>query len=111
MRPPESGCMLLLAIPFGLVIGLIVGAVGGGGAILALPVLIYVLGEPVGPASTAALVVVSVAAAVGAGALARHARVCGQLALTFALPAAGGSLAGTLGSRAVGARALVLAFV
>ena len=37
--------MLLLAIPFGLAIGLIVGAVGGGGAILALPVLVYVLGE------------------------------------------------------------------
>ena len=49
--------MLLLAIPFGLAIGLIVGAVGGGGAILALPVLVYVLGEGVGPASTASLIV------------------------------------------------------
>ena len=41
--------MLLLAIPFGLAIGLIVGAVGGGGAILALPVLVYVLGKASGP--------------------------------------------------------------
>ena len=47
-----------LAIVLGLAIGMIVGAVGGGGAILALPVLVYVLGEPVGPASTATLVVV-----------------------------------------------------
>jgi uncharacterized membrane protein YfcA len=100
-----------LAILLGLAIGVIVGAVGGGGAILALPVLIYVLGEPVGPAATAALVVVAVAAAIGAGSLARHGRVCWRLALTFSAPAAAGSLLGTLASRAVGGRALVLAFV
>lgn len=103
--------MTALAIVLGLAIGLIVGAVGGGGAILALPVLIYVLGEPVGPASTASLVVVSVAAAIGAGSLARHGRVCWNLALTFAAPAAAGSLLGTFASRNVGAAALVLAFV
>jgi len=100
-----------LAIVLGLAIGTIVGAVGGGGAILALPVLIYVLGEPVGPASTASLVVVSVAAAMGAGSLARHGRVCWRLAFTFAAPAAAGSLLGTLASNNVGADALVLAFV
>ena len=103
--------MTALAILLGLAIGLIVGAIGGGGAILALPVLIYVLGEPVGPASTASLVVVSVAAAIGAGSLARHGRVCWRLALTFAVPAALGSLLGTFASRNVSAAALVLAFV
>jgi uncharacterized membrane protein YfcA len=103
--------MTALAIAFGLAIGVIVGAVGGGGAILALPVLIYVLGEPVGPASTASLVVVALAAAIGAGSLARHGRVCWRLAFTFALPAAAGSLLGTLASAEVGGRALVLALV
>ncbi|HET6549301.1 MAG TPA: sulfite exporter TauE/SafE family protein [Solirubrobacter sp.] len=100
-----------LAIVLGLAIGVIVGAVGGGGAILALPVLVYVLGEPVGPASTASLVVVSVAAAIGAGSLARHGRVCLRLALTFAAPAAVGSLLGTLASHAVEGETIVLAFV
>jgi hypothetical protein len=100
-----------IAILLGLAIGMVVGTVGGGGAILALPVLIYVLDEPVGPASTASLVVVSLAAAVGAGSLARHGRVCWRLAFTFAAPAAAGSLLGTFASRAVGASALVLAFV
>jgi len=100
-----------LAIVLGLAIGMVVGAVGGGGAILALPVLIYVLDEPVGPASTASLVVVSLAAAIGAGSLARHGRVCWRLAFTFAVPAAIGSLLGTLASRAVGGSALILAFV
>ena len=41
---------IILAVPCGLAIGAIVGAVGGGGAILALPVLVFVLGEGVGPA-------------------------------------------------------------
>ena len=103
--------MLLLAVPFGLVIGLIVGAVGGGGAILALPVLVYVLGEGVGPASTASLIVIAVAAAAGAGALARHGRICWRLALLFSAPAAIGSSLGTLGNTAVGSRLLILTFV
>ena len=79
--------MTLLAIPFGLAIGLVVGTVGGGGAILALPV-VYILDEPVNPASTASLIVVALAAAVGAGAQARDHHVCLRLAITFSIPAA-----------------------
>jgi uncharacterized membrane protein YfcA len=103
--------VLLLAIPLGLAIGLVVGAVGGGGAILALPVLVYVLGEGVGPASTASLIVVAVAAAVGAGALARRGQVCRRIAAAFAVPAAAASLLGAIANAEVDARALVLAFV
>ena len=101
----------LLAVPLGIVIGLIVGAVGGGGAILALPVLVYILGEGVGPASTASLIVVAIAAAIGAGALAFRGQVCWRMALTFSAPAAAGSLIGTLGNTVVDGRVLILAFV
>jgi uncharacterized protein len=100
-----------LALGFGLLIGIVVGTVGGGGAILALPVLVYVLGEPVGPASTASLIVVAVAAAVGAGWRLRDGQVCWRIARGFAVPAAAGSVAGTVASGAVSGRALVLAFV
>jgi uncharacterized membrane protein YfcA len=103
--------VVLVAIPMGLAIGFIVGAIGGGGAILGLPVLVYVLGEPVGPASTASLIVVAVAAGVGAGALALRGHVCWRIALTFTAPAAAGSLVGTFANNAVSARALILAFV
>ena len=103
--------MLVTAAALGLVIGLIVGSVGGGGAILALPVLVYVLGEPVGPAATASLIVVAIAAAVGAGSLARSGQVCWRIALAFALPAAAGALLGTLAGTTVGAALLVLLFV
>ena len=102
---------MLLALPFGIAIGFVVGAVGGGGAILALPVLVYVLGEPVGPASTASLIVVALAAAVGAGALARNGHVCRRLALTFSAPAAAGAYVGAIGNKHVSGTALILAFV
>ena len=95
----------------GIVIGMIVGGVGGGGAILALPVLVYVLGEAVGPATTASLIVVAIAAAVGAGALALRGHVCQRIALTFTAPAAAAALLGTVASRAISPQALILAFV
>lgn len=102
---------LLLAIPFGLAIGATVGTVGGGGAILALPVLVYVLGEGVSPASTASLIVVALGASFGAGSQAREGRLCWQVALAFSLPAAIGAYAGTIANEAIDPRALVLAFV
>ena len=102
---------VLLAIPLGIVIGMTVGTVGGGGAILALPALVYVLGEEVGPASTVSLIVVAIAAGVGGGALAVRGHVCGRVAVAFSLPAAAGSLLGAVANNAVSARALIVAFV
>lgn len=102
---------LLLAIPFGLLIGAVVGTVGGGGAILALPVLVYVLDQGVSPASTASLIVVALAASLGAGVQAASGHLCWRVALSFALPAALGAYVGTLANEAVAPRALMLAFV
>lgn len=103
--------MILLAIPFGVLIGLVVGTIGGGGAILALPVLVYVLDEGVSPASTAALIVVALGASVAAGAQARHGQLCVRVAIAFSVPAAAGAYFGTLGNAAVAPRALILGFV
>lgn len=103
--------MTLLAVPFGILIGLVVGTVGGGGAILALPVLVYVLGESVNPASTASLIVVALAASVGAGARMRGGNVCLRLAIAFSVPAAAGSLAGTVLGTQVSPELLILSFV
>jgi uncharacterized membrane protein YfcA len=103
--------VLVTAAALGFVIGLVVGSVGGGGAILALPVLVYVLGEPVGPAATGSLIVVAIAAAVGAGSLAGSGQVCWRIALAFAVPAAAGALLGTLSGKAVSPALLVLLFV
>lgn len=40
------------AIAFGLVIGVAVGMLGGDGSVLAVPVLVYVLGQSVHEATT-----------------------------------------------------------
>ncbi len=103
--------MIALALLFGLLIGAIMGSVGGGGAILALPVLVYVLGEEVGPASTASLIVIAVAAAVGASARSREGQACWRIARVFAVPAAIGAFAGALANGAISPRALILSFV
>jgi uncharacterized protein len=102
---------MLLAVPFGLAIGAVVGTVGGGGAILALPVLVYVLDEGVSPASTASLIIVALAASAGAWAQAREGSLCWKVALAFSVPAALGAYLGTLANAEVDPRTLVLAFV
>ena len=103
--------MLLAAIPLGLLIGLVVGTVGGGGAILALPILVYVLGEGVGPASTASLIVVALAAGLGGGSLALRGHVCWRIAAAFSAPAIATSVAGTAAGSAVEPKTLILSFV
>jgi uncharacterized protein len=103
--------LLAVAAVLGLAIGLVVGSVGGGGAILALPVFVYVLDEPVGPASTGSLIIVAIAAGVGAGSLAAQGQVCWRLAASFAGPSALGALLGTAAATVASPKLLVLLFV
>ncbi|UTI66857.1 TSUP family transporter [Paraconexibacter antarcticus] len=58
--------MVVEAVALGLVIGVVVGMLGGGGAILTVPVLVYVLGQDVHEATTTSLLVVAAAAGMGA---------------------------------------------
>ncbi|MFF5488570.1 sulfite exporter TauE/SafE family protein [Streptomyces virginiae] len=61
---------LILALAAGAVIGLALGALGGGGSVLAVPALIYLLGFTPAAATTASLIIV---AATSATALYAHA--------------------------------------
>lgn len=101
---------ILIALPFGLLIGLAVGMVGGGGAVLAVPVLVYVVGLDVHEATTTSLAVVAAAAASGALGQARRGTVCWSSAAWFAGSAAAGSIAGSVANRAVGGDVLLLVF-
>ena len=56
----------LLASPLGFLIGVSLGALGGGGSILAVPVLVFVAGQTPSAATTTSLVVVGVASLIGA---------------------------------------------
>ncbi len=100
----------LLAVPLGLVIGLAVGMLGGGGSIIAVPVLVYGFGQDVLAATTGSLVVVGLTAAAGALGHHRAGRVRWADGLLFGLLGAGGAYVGTLGSATVPAPVLLAAF-
>jgi uncharacterized protein len=101
---------VLIALPFGLAIGISLGLVGGGGSILAVPVLVYVLGEPVREATTASLLVVGAVALVGALDHAREGRVRWRTALGFGAAATAGALLGTALNRVAPPDAILFLF-
>jgi uncharacterized membrane protein YfcA len=100
----------LLALPFGIAIGLSLGLVGGGGSILAVPVLVYVLGEGVREATTASLLIVGVTALAGALDHARAGRVRVGTAVAFGTAGALGSLVGTLFNHLASPHAILALF-
>jgi uncharacterized membrane protein YfcA len=83
---------------------------GGGGSVLAVPVLVYVLGQSVNEATTASLVIVTAGALAGGLAHAREGRVCWRHATAFTAAALPGVVVGTALGDAVGAAALIAAF-
>jgi uncharacterized membrane protein YfcA len=101
---------VLLAILFGVAIGLAVGTLGGGGSVLAVPVLVYVLGEDLPDATTAGLAVVGAGALAGAARHALAGRVCWRHAVSFTVAALPGIAVGTLAGEAVPDEVLLTAF-
>ncbi|MEW2402378.1 sulfite exporter TauE/SafE family protein [Streptomyces sp. NPDC046862] len=77
--------MTVLALSAGGVIGLTLGALGGGGSVLAVPALIYLLGFTPVTATTASLVIVTVTSATGLAAHAREGNVHWRTGSLFAL--------------------------
>ena len=102
--------MALVAMPVGLLVGLSIGGLGGGGSVLAVPLLVYLLGQDVPTATTTSLVIVSAAALAGGLRHARAGCVCWRHAAWLAGAAVPGIVAGTAAGEALGARALLGAF-
>ncbi len=75
---------LVLALVAGAVVGLSLGALGGGGSVLAVPALIYLLGFSPQQATTAGLVIVVVTSATALFAHARAGAVRWRLGVLFA---------------------------
>ncbi|KPC78580.1 MULTISPECIES: sulfite exporter TauE/SafE family protein [Streptomyces] len=90
---------LILALVAGAVIGLALGALGGGGSVLAVPALIYLLGFSPASATTASLIIVT---ATSATALYAHARDGSVAWKTGALFAAAGIVPAFLAGAAAG---------
>ncbi len=102
--------MVAIAVVAGAVIGLSMGALGGGGSILAVPVLVYALYLDPQEATTASLIIVGVTAIVAAISHARAGRVDWRAALVFGALGIPASVGGSLLNRAVDPQLLLLAF-
>jgi hypothetical protein len=99
-----------LVVPVGLVIGLSLGALGGGGSILTVPALVYLLGQDAHGATTASLVIVGVTAVAGVTAHARAHRVRFGDGLMFGALGVAGSVLGSRLSAGIGSFVLLSAF-
>lgn len=91
----------LLALLSGGLVGLLLGATGGGGSLVAIPLLVYVVGISVQKASAMSLIVVGYSALFGAWQESRQKRVHVPAALVFSLTGMLGAWIGAHGHQLV----------
>ena len=101
---------MLIAIPLGIAIGLSLGALGGGGSILTVPALVYVLGQDARTATTSSLVIVGLTSLLALVPHARAKRVRFSQGLLFGVLGTAGSFAGSALSTSVSPTMLLTAF-
>jgi uncharacterized membrane protein YfcA len=101
---------LAAALALGLVIGISLGALGGGGSILTVPVLVFLLGLTAQEATTGSLVIVGATAAIAAASHSRAGNTRWGTGLVLGLVGVPASLLGTAANRAVDPAVLLLAF-
>src|SRR6516225_9610307 len=87
--------MLSIAVAAGLLIGVLLGALGGGGSILTVPVLVYLLHQEPHAATAGSLLIVGITAAAGTIAHWRTGRVRLAPGIAFGVLGVAGSYAGT----------------
>jgi uncharacterized membrane protein YfcA len=100
----------LLASPLGFLIGLSLGALGGGGSILAVPALVYGAGQDPKAATATSLLLVGVASVVGMQSHRRAGRVRMSTGVIFGLVGVGGSALGTILNRHIDPDLLLVGF-
>ena len=115
MRPPQQygvdvNLRAVLASPLGFLIGVSLGALGGGGSILAVPALVYGAGQSPRAATTTSLFLVGVASLVGIAPHWRAGRVRVGTGVVFGLTGIGGSLAGSALNQRIDPNVLLLGF-
>ncbi len=100
----------LIFAPLGAVVGLAMGAVGGGGSLIAIPILVYLVDQEPRAAQGTALVIVIAAAAVAAVSYLSADAVRWRAGIAFGLAAGVSAFAGSLLSRELNPDVLLLAF-
>lgn len=101
---------LLLAVAAGALIGLSLGALGGGGSIFAVPVLVYLLDQSATQATTGSLVVVGATSLIGAATAHRAGNVLLGRGVVFGTVAIGGAALGARAAAHVSGDVLLASF-
>jgi uncharacterized membrane protein YfcA len=102
--------MTAAAAALGLLIGVVIGGFGGGGGVLTVPVLVYVLGQTAQGATTSSLLIVGVTAVVGTIARVRSHLVDWRTGLTFGAVGIPAAYLGVLLNERVAQPVLLLSF-
>jgi hypothetical protein len=98
------------AVGLGLTIGILLGLLGGGGSILAVPALVYGVGTPLAVAVPTSLLVVGVSSATAVLPRLRQGQVAWRIAGVFGTAGAGAAFAGAAVNRLLDPRVVLVGF-
>ena len=101
---------LVWILLLGLLIGAILGGLGGGGAILTVPALVYVIGQPAQEATTSSLVIVGLTAVVGVFSYVASHRVRWKMGMVFGVVGIPATCLGSFLNHRVDENLLLLGF-
>lgn len=102
--------MIWLAVALSVLVGVALGLLGGGGAILMVPLLVYVAGQSPNDAIATSLLVVGVTSVVAVISYARAGQVRWKVAAIFGVAAMAGAYAGGLLSHYIPGSVLLVMF-
>lgn len=98
------------AVALGLVIGALVGLLGGGGSILAVPALVYGVGVPLATAIPTSLLVVGISSATALLPRLRHGQVQWRIACVFGAAGAAAAFGGAAVNRLLDSTVVLVGF-
>ncbi len=101
---------MIAALGLGLLIGVLLGLLGGGGSILAVPALVYGVGTPLAVAVPTSLLVVGVSSATAVLPRLRQGQVAWRIAGVFGAAGAGAAFAGAAVNRLLDPRVVLVGF-
>ncbi|MBN9109742.1 MAG: sulfite exporter TauE/SafE family protein [Pseudonocardia sp.] len=101
---------MIAALGLGVVIGVLLGLLGGGGSILAVPALVYGVGVPIAAAIPMSLIVVGVSAAAALIPRLRGGQINWRIAGIFGVTGAGAAFAGAAVNRLLDPRLVLAGF-
>lgn len=102
--------MVVLAAALGVLTGVVIGGLGGGGGVLAVPALVYVLGQTAQDATTGSVIIVGATSVAGVLTRLRGDTVNWRLGVAFGVAGLPAAYLGTRANHAVSQPVLLLAF-